>query len=46
MTDLLNEAGLTPPPSRYTERDMLNALHARYSQRSQGSTLQRYVPSM
>ena len=43
MTDLLNEAGLTPPPSRYTERDMLNALHARYSQRSQGGTLQRYV---
>ena len=42
MTDLLNEAGLTPPPSRYTERDMLNALHARYK-RSQGGTLQRYV---
>ena len=43
MTDLLNEAGLTAPPSRYTERDMLNALHARYSQRSQGGTVQRYV---
>ena len=42
MTDLLDEAGLTPPPSRYTERDMLNALHARYSQRSQGD-LARYV---
>ena len=43
MTDLLDEAGLTAPPSRYTERDMLNALHARYGQRSQGGALQRYV---
>ena len=41
MTDLLDEAGLTAPPSRHTERDMLNALHARYSQRSPSG--QRYV---
>ena len=30
------------PPVRFTERDMLDALHARYSQRSQGA-LRRYV---
>ena len=30
------------PPSRFTERDMLDALHARYSQVSQG-TLRRFV---
>lgn len=36
--------GLDEPttPTRYTERDMLDALHARYSQTSQG-LLRRYV---
>ena len=43
MSDLLDLAGIDPTPSHhYTERDMLDALHARYSQTSQG-TSRRYV---
>lgn len=40
--DLLDIAGITAPPTRYTERDMLDALHDRYSQTSHGN-LRRYV---
>lgn len=42
MTDLLDMAGVGDVAPRYTERDMLDALHARYSQRTQGD-LARYV---
>lgn len=42
MTDLLDAAGLGDVATTYTERDMLDALHGRYAQRSQGS-LRRYV---
>lgn len=40
--DLLDVAGVECVPTRYTERDMLDALQARYSQTSQG-TARRYV---
>lgn len=42
MSDLLDVAGVGAVDSKHTERDMLDALHDRYSQRSQGA-LRRYV---
>ena len=42
MSDLLDAAGVGDVRPRCTERDMLDALHVRYSQTSQGAS-RRYV---